>query len=283
MIFVFISILLFSLNNVLWKKNLQTVSIPFLVGYRAFFTSVLSCFLVMCFYDFQELLTLPFLKITVGSIFGVLGLFCMLNELKDSPLQWLGIYNLIGVVFTAIYLFVFEKIDFFNSLVGLVVIVIGYLMYIFFNKQSDVKITFRQHLYLLLMTLFFCTSSLIHWKNLASEVPPLVLISNQELTVFITALFLILRSHSFRQIKTDISLNFSKVIVMALLIFLALLFSFLGLKVTNPMISSLLFLSNPLLTIVFAAIFFKEKINYYTVISLIFISVGAFILHLQSA
>jgi drug/metabolite transporter (DMT)-like permease len=207
----------------------------------------------------------------------------MLNVLKDAPLQWLGIYNLIGVVFTATYLFVFEKIDFFNSLVGLVVIVIGYLLYIFFNKKSDVKITFRQHLYLFLMTLFFSTSSLIHWKNLASEVPPLVLISNQELTVFITALFLILSSHSFSQIKTGIESNFKKVIVMALLIFLALLFSFLGLKVTNPMISSLLFLSNPLLTIVFAAIFFKEKITIYTIIALIFISVGAFILHLQSA
>jgi drug/metabolite transporter (DMT)-like permease len=164
-----------------------------------------------------------------------------------------------------------------------VVIVIGYLLYIFFNKKSDVKITFRQHLYLFLMTLFFSTSSLIHWKNLASEVPALVLISNQELTVFITALFLILKTHSFDQLKREISLNFSKVIVMALLIFLALLFSFLGLKVTNPMISSLLFLSNPLLTIVFAAIFFKEKITIYTIIALIFISVGAFILHLQSA
>ena len=138
-------------------------------------------------------------------------------------------------------------------------------------------------MYLLLMTLFFCTSSLIHWKNLASEVPHLVLISNQELTVFITALFLTLRTHSFNQLKRAISLNFSKVIVMALLIFLALLFSFLGLKVTNPMISSLLFLSNPLLTIVFASIFFKEKITIYTIIALIFISVGAFILHLQSA
>jgi drug/metabolite transporter (DMT)-like permease len=69
---------------------------------------------------------------------------------------------------------------------------------------------------------------------------------------------------------------------MALLIFSALLFSFLGLKVTNPLISSLLFLSNPLLTIVFAALFFKEKINLYTILALIFISSGAFIIHLQS-
>lgn len=282
MIFILLSIFLFSLNNVLWKKNLQTVSIPFLVGYRAFFTSLISCALVVYFYDFQELLSLPHLKITVGSVFGVLGLFCMLTVIKNAPLQWLGIYNLIGVVFTAVYLFMVEKIAVFGSLLGLVLIVFGFLSYIFFNRENNVKITFRQHLYLLLMTIFFSISSLIHWKNLASEVPALVLISNQEFIVFITALILIVNTQTYRQIKQGVTLNFKKVLVMALLIFLALLFSFLGLKVSNPLISSLLFLSNPLLTIVFAAIFFKEKINLYTVMALVTISIGAFILHFQS-
>jgi drug/metabolite transporter (DMT)-like permease len=132
------------------------------------------------------------------------------------------------------------------------------------------------------MTLLFSTSSFIHWKNLASDVPALVLISNQELIVFITALLLIVKTQTYSQIKLEVRLNLKKVLVMASLIFSALLFSFLGLKVTNPLISSLLFLSNPLLTIVFAAIFFKEKINLYTILALIFISSGAFILHLQS-
>jgi drug/metabolite transporter (DMT)-like permease len=132
------------------------------------------------------------------------------------------------------------------------------------------------------MTLFFSTSSLIHWKNLTSEVPALVIITNQEFVVFFTALLLIVKTQTYSQIKLGISINFKKVLVMALLIFSALLFSFLGLKVTNPLISSLLFLSNPLLTIVFAALFFKEKINLYTILALIFISSGAFFLHLQS-
>jgi uncharacterized membrane protein len=267
---------------VLWKKNLQTVSIPFLVGYRAFFTSLISCVLVIYFYDFQDLFSLPHVKITLGSIFGVLGLFCMLTVIKHAPLQWLGIYNLIGVVFTAVYLFIVEKIAVFESILGLVLIVLGFLAYLFFNKESDVKITSKQHLYLLLMTLLFSISSLIHWKNLTSEVPALVIITNQEFVVFFTALLLIVKTQTYSQIKLGISINFKKVLVMALLIFSALLFSFLGLKVTNPLISSLLFLSNPLLTIVFAALFFKEKINFYTILALIFISCGAFILHLQS-
>jgi drug/metabolite transporter (DMT)-like permease len=132
------------------------------------------------------------------------------------------------------------------------------------------------------MTLLFSISSLIHWKNLASEVPVLVIIINQEFVVFFTALLLIVKTQTYSEIKLGINLNFKKVLVMALLIFSALLFSFLGLKVTNPLISSLLFLLNPLLTIVFAALFFKEKINFYTILALIFISCGAFILHLQS-
>lgn len=282
MIFIFISIFLFSLNNVLWKKNLQTVSIPFLVGYRAFFTSLISCVLVIYFYNFQDLFSLPHVKITLGSVFGVLGLFCMLTVIKHAPLQWLGIYNLIGVVFTAVYLFIVEKIALFESILGLVLIVLGFLAYLFFNKENDVKITSKQHLYLLLMTLFFSTSSLIHWKNLTSEVPALVIITNQEFVVFFTALLIIVKTQTYSQIKLGISINFKKVLVMALLIFSALLFSFLGLKVTNPLISSLLFLSNPLLIIVFAALFFKEKINLYTILALIFISSGAFFLHLQS-
>lgn len=282
MIFILLSIFLFSLNNVLWKKNLQTVSIPFLVGYRAFFTSLISCVLVIYFYDFQDLFSLPHVKITLGSVFGVLGLFCMLTVIKHAPLQWLGIYNLIGVVFTAVYLFIVEKIALFESILGLVLIVLGFLAYLFFNKENDVKITSKQHLYLLLMTLFFSTSSLIHWKNLTSEVPALVIITNQEFVVFFTALLIIVKTQTYSQIKLGISINFKKVLLMALLIFSALLFSFLGLKVTNPLISSLLFLSNPLLTIVFAALFFKEKINLYTILALIFISSGAFFLHLQS-
>jgi drug/metabolite transporter (DMT)-like permease len=67
--------------------------------------------------------------------------------------------------------------------------------------------------------------------------------------------------------------------MMAGVIFLALLFSFLGLKLTNPLISSLLFLASPLTTIVMNLIFFKEKLSVHNSIALVLLGAGAFILH----
>jgi len=65
-------------------------------------------------------------------------------------------------------------------------------------------------------------------------------------------------------------------------IFLALLFSFLGLEITNPIISGVLFLANPITTIIFSAYFFKEKIKVTDWIAIAVIAFGAFLLHLQT-
>jgi drug/metabolite transporter (DMT)-like permease len=70
---------------------------------------------------------------------------------------------------------------------------------------------------------------------------------------------------------------------MALVIFFALYFSFLGLGATNPVVSSILFLATPLLTILFGALFFKERISSVNIVTIAIIAVGAFILHYQSS
>lgn len=282
MIFLILSILLFSLNNVLWKKNIQHTSIPFLVGYRALITSSISLIITFYSYSLSNLFDFPLIKITIGSLFGVLGLFFMLFALKKAPLHWLGIYNLIGIVFTAIYLLFYEKIALITSTLGLVLIVLGFLCYLYFNRDNTVKVSLKQHVFLLMMTLSFSTSSFIHWKNLASEVPAIVLISNQEFVVFLTALIVVLVAKKPKNMGTALKENFTKMLVMALIIFFALLCSFLGLKITNPIVSSLLFLANPLTTIAFSAIFFKETFSIKNLIALFFISIGAFIIHLQS-
>jgi drug/metabolite transporter (DMT)-like permease len=68
---------------------------------------------------------------------------------------------------------------------------------------------------------------------------------------------------------------------MAMIIFLAVWFGFMGLKITDPIVSSLLSLSVPIITILFGSIFFKEKINSNMVFSLLLVSVGAFLLYLD--
>lgn len=279
MIFIMLSVLLFSYNNVLWKKNIKATSIPFLVAYRAFFTSTISIGFLLLFFTIKHISISDFIKITTGSLFGVLGLFSMLAVIKKSSLQWLGIYNLLGVVFTILYLWIFDAVPIKESLLGLLFIVSGFVCFIFSNKQTQLKITFKQHLILLLMTFSYSFSAILHWKNLNLNFSPLLIIANQESIVFFVGLLFTFKKANISAIKTDLRIYFKRIIIMSTVIFFAILFSLLGLKQTNPIVSSLLFLAAPLATILFSALFFKEKFSKKNIVFIIIILLGAFMLH----
>ena len=281
MIFIMLSVLLFSYNNVLWKKNIKATSISFLVAYRAFFTSTISVGFLLLFFTIEHISISDFIKITTGSLFGVLGLFSMLAVIKKSSLQWLGIYNLLGVVFTILYLSIFDAVPIKESLLGLLFIVSGFVCFIFSNKQTQLKITFKQHLILLLMTFSYSFSAILHWKNLNLNFSPLLIIANQESIVFFVGLLLTFKKANISSIKTELRIYFKRIIIMSTVIFFAILFSLLGLKQTNPIVSSLLFLAAPLSTILFSAFFFKEKFSKNNIVFIIIILLGAFMLHFK--
>lgn len=279
MFYILLSILLFSFNNILWKKNLEKLPVTFLVAYRAFFTSTIALFL---FFNFNNETSVGYeliLRITSGSIFGVIGLLSMLHVIQKASLQWLGIYNLLGIVFTSFYLWFFEKIEFTQSIFGLILILIGFVFFIYNNKETYIKINKKQHGLLLLMTVSFSLSSLIHWKNLTSDIPPLLIISNQEIIVFIFAFIFTLFKHKTINTSEVCKNYFLRVVLMAFIIFLALLFSFLGLKITDPIISGVLFLASPLTTILLSTLIFGEQLTVKNVIAILIIASGAFILH----
>lgn len=282
MVFILLSVLLFSYNNVLWKRNLKFISIPFLVSYRAFFTSSISLAILFGFFTFEGLSMAAFIKITVGSFFGVLGLFSMLAVLKKGSLQWLGIYNLLGVVFTILYLWLFDTVVIKEVVFGLVVIVIGFGCFLFVNKETQLKITIKQHVLLLLMTFSYSCSSILHWKNLQLNFSPLIIIANQEGLVFLVGLVFTFQNSEGILIKTHLKKYFKKVLFMSVVVFLAILCSFLGIKETNPIISSLLFLAAPVTTILFSTYFFKEKLSFLNVVFILVILSGAYILQYQT-
>lgn len=279
MLYILLSILLFSFNNVLWKKNLEKLPVSFLVAYRAFFTSTIALLLFFYFHRVTVLSPQLILRITTGSVFGVIGLFSMLSVIQNASLQWLGIYNLLGIVFTSLYLWFFEKVVFTQSIFGLILILMGFILYLYSNKETHIKINIKQHALLLLMTISFSISSLVHWKNLKSDIPPLLIISNQEIVVFITAFVLTIFKFKVIKIKEVFKNYFFKVILMAFIIFLALLFSFLGLKITNPVVSSVLFLASPLTTILLSTLIFREQLTIKNGMAILIIATGAFILH----
>ena len=280
MLFIILSILLFSFNNVLWKKNLKDSSIPFLINYRAFFTSLISVTLLfLTSSNFNNITLISIIKITAGSIFGAISLYCMLIIIKKSSLHWIGIYNLIGIVFTALYLYFYENIEIKNSLLGIIIIIIGFTIHLINNQEQNLKLEIKQHLFLIIMTLGFGISSILHWKNLENNIPILFIVSNQEIVVFLLFSIINLIHGRNNTIIIKLKFYFIRVIIMALIIFFALLFSFLGLKKTNPLISSVLFLIGPILTITLGSLFFQEKITFKNLASIIIISIGAFIIH----
>jgi drug/metabolite transporter (DMT)-like permease len=122
----------------------------------------------------------------------------------------------------------------------------------------------------------------VHWKNLKSDIPPLLIISNQEIVVFITAFILTIFKFKTIKIKEVCKNYFFRVVLMALIIFLALLFSFLGLKITNPIVSSVLFLASPLTTILLSTFIFREQLTVKNGMAILIIATGAFILHYYS-
>lgn len=282
MIYSILGVLLFSFNNVLWKKNLRTSNVFFLVTYRAFFTSSFAFLIILLFYKIQHFNNSDILKITLGSLLGVLGLFCMLQVLKKESLQWIGVYNLIGVVFTSLYLWIFEKINLTDTIIGISIIIVGFIFFIVSNVNVKMRITLKQHMLLLLMILCFSLSSIIHWKNLTNEIAPIFIIANQELLVFTVGLIFTLTKYKNSEILTAIKSQFYTVIMMSIVILAAILCTFLGLKIINPLLSGLLFLASPLTTILFSSIFFKEYISAKNWISIIVISTGAFIIYLQT-
>jgi len=282
MIYSLLGVLLFSFNNVLWKKNLRTSNVFFFVTYRALFTSSFAFLIILFFYKIQHFNNSDILKITLGSSLGVLGLFCMLHVLQKESLQWIGIYNLIGVVFTSLYLWIFEKINLPDTIIGISIIIIGFIFFIVSNINGKMSITLKQHMLLLLMILCFSLSSIIHWKNLTNEIAPIFIIANQELLVFTVGLIFTLTKYKNSEILTSIKSQFYTVIMMSIVILAAILCTFLGLKIINPLLSGLLFLASPLTTILFSSIFFKEYISVKNWISIIVISTGAFIIYLQT-
>lgn len=281
MIYIFFSVILLSLNNVLWKKNIQNISIQFLVGYRALFTSCISFSIFYFNYHPSAILSYPIAKITLGSFLGLIGLFSMLSVIKKAPLQWLGIYTLIGILFTAVYLYIFESIDILNSLIGVSLIILGFAFYLFENNYSGKNIGLKEHFRLIIMILSYGLSSIIHWKNLDSDVPPIFIVFNQELLVFSVAILSSFFTMDTKDLRLNLKGYFFNVILMAFVIFFALLFSLFGLKATNPLISSVLFLANPLMTILFGSLFFKERLSLSNAISITIIAIGSFLIHYQ--
>lgn len=282
--YILASIFFYALNNLLWKKILFESNMWLIMSLRAFMTCSIGLLIIFFFYRniFNELTIETILKVSLASIVGALGLVFMTSALKLGSLRQLGLFNLAGVFFTVTYLYLFENFDLRYYMIGTSLILLGFAVYLIqIKKELDKENSFRQLLLFTLMTIFFSASGLLHWHNLKQSVSPIFSLVNQEFIVFSVSIFgLVTRTSYTRKQLIVSSISIYKLVsVMAILIFMAVWTGFLGLKITNPYVTSLLALSTPVLTIVFGALFYKEKWSLSNLIALALIISGAFMLH----
>ena len=286
MIYLIVSVLLYSLNNLLWKKILQQANSWLVMTSRAFLTTTIGI-VVILLYAPNTIIHInkdSIYSVTIASILGAFGLICMITALQKGTLRQLGIFNLLTIAFTVCYLMLFEKFNFLDFLYGTSLIVLGFVVYFFqIKKQPTEESNIKIIIYFTLMSLFFASSGLVHWYNFKQSISPLFSVVNQELIVFLVGgVGWLLQPKTLKTEWLETIIKSRHLLIgMAILIFSAVWSGFLGLNITNPLISSLLPLATPILTMLFGALFFKEKWNKKMGLALIILAIGAYVLHLN--
>ena len=286
MIYLILSNFFYALNNLLWKRALSKFNLWHIISSRSLLTSIVGFIVIITFYsDVINTIDFPlFLNIFIASVFGSLGLICMIHALKKGSLSQLALFNLIMVFLIGSFLFFFEGLHFENYRVASLLIISGFVLYIYqIKKKNTQQMSLHQLLLFSLMSIFFAGSIVMHWYGLNKDIPVIFSLSIQEAVVFLSSITIVIISPSFSLVKLRYELKkiSTTVILMATVIFAAIWTGFSGLKFTDPLISSLISLLTPILTILFGVIFYKDKWNYLTILYFLLISSGIYLINLE--
>ena len=286
MVFLILSNFFYALNNLLWKRALSKFNLWFIIASRSLITSMIGFVAIISVY-LDSINTIDFsvfITILIASVFGSLGLICMIHALKNGSLSQLALFNLMIVFLVGSFLFFFERLDFKNYGVASLFIISGFVLYIYqIKKKNRQLISMQQLLLFSLMSIFFAGSILMHWYSLKKDIPVIFSVTIQELLVFLSSITMVIISPSLSLMKFRYELKkiLTTVILMAAIIFTAIWMGFSGLQFTDPLISSLISLLTPILTILFGVIFYKDKWNYLTIFCFLLISSGIYLINLE--
>ncbi len=286
MLYLIFSVFLYSLNNLLWKKYLKKFDPWHAMFLRAIMTSLIGISILLIFENgiFQRISLQMAYRSSLASLLGGAGLLFMLKSLQYGTLKQMGVFNMLGVFLSALFLVLVEHFPIDKFWLGSTILILGTILYLIQLKQEKSKDSKGVILlYYSLMSIFFTSSTLIHWYNFLGDTPVLFSLVNQEFIVAIIGFSAILynRKKSKLEFKKTIKEIYQPVFYMAIVIILALWSGFKGLKITNPFFSSIISLSTPILTLAFGAVFLKENWNRKIAFALVAIIIGTFLIVLN--
>ena len=171
MYWLFISVFLYAINNVIWKFFVRDEQPLRIIHRRAIFT-VLIAFTAVWFthVDLIAFITNPkAIYVLLASLLGTAGLVMMITFLKEGSLVRLGFYSMLGCFIAAGYTYLFREAPISQKAVlGTILIIAGYIIFLLLEKGNIKRepALLGQHLLLAGMTLCFSLSLLIQWESL---------------------------------------------------------------------------------------------------------------------
>ena len=278
MYWLFLSVFLYAINNVLWKIFVKDEIPILLISRRALFTTTIA-FAALWYTKVDVISFIQNPKagyVLAGSSFGVAGLVLMVTFLKSGSLVRMGYYSLIGTFIAGTYTYIFRETPFSNKiLLGAILIITGYLVFLSDEKKraKNDPILWTQHMLLVGMILCFSVSVLIMWECL-KIFPPLAVITTQEVVV------LLVTSVAYMILKNRISadkhqrVTIRNTVIMAIVIFAGIFTGTLGLKTADPFLASITSIGAPILTVFAGSIVFKDKLRLIHLASLVLMITG---------
>ncbi len=278
MYWLFLSVALYAINNILWKVFIKNEHPLRIISRRALFT-VLIAISATCFagVDLQAFITNPHsFYVLLASLFGTVGLVLMVVFLKEGSLVRMGYYSLLGSFIAAGYTYLFREAPVSDQTIpGALLVLSGYLVFLM-NEKRQLKTEpalLRQHLLLVGMTLCFSLSLLIQWESL-KIFPPLAIISTQEITVLIVSSAALWIVKPTRESASSPLRDTARTATMAVVIFAGIFTGTLGLKSADPFLASVTGFSVPVLTVFAAGLLFRDKLIWLHYLSLALMVAG---------
>jgi hypothetical protein len=275
MIYLLASVILFSINNVLWSIYAQRINTFELIRNRAVFTTLLVGVIYLLAVSFYSLPThsTVLLEVFYVSIVGFVGLYFLVLGFKYGTILQFSVYSLLTAFGIGIVSQYKNITNLQHNVLSLAFIALGYLTFSYyqFYKTGDVKNQIKAHAYFILAHVFFGILVFLQWTYL-TKVSSIELAFVQEIVVLLLSSILVLKTP--RKKTVSIKFHWVQYMLLAVPISAAVLLNLQGLKATNPFYSALIGLLTPFLTVVFGCFITKEPIKPLAILGFIIMFVG---------
>lgn len=270
-----LSAFFYAVNNYFWKVNLTKFSAATIIWSRAVFTLCISAGCIFLFeitgQDLIDAYQLDGKLFFMSTAFGIAGLVGMVQALKKSNLSELALFQALMVILSAVGVSLLKQISV-KNMIGAILIIAAFLYYHFPQSNTRIK---RPTFWYLIMVIGFVSAGFFNWQIIERH-HPIIVIASQEFSVLsiFSAYGLIRSPHIFRGFYS----RAIKMLGFAALIFFAIYFGAIGLKITDPFLLNLFGLITPFITALIGITLLKERWSNSFVISFSAVIVGVLII-----